>query len=138
MATTWPVGSNEGASRIPSQVAILKSDTLLLTVAHDLDLANNPAFLGIKPGSKQTLPHQNVDDPRVRQTVLGIMQGDDRAFQVVNERWYSDDLQILVKSINTDPRFGVNMYELTDIKQTAPVESLFAPPSDYTLATRGH
>jgi hypothetical protein len=59
--------------------------------------------------------------------------GNNREIKVVNERWYSDDLQILVKSINTDPRFGVNVYELTDIKQTEPDISLFKVPADYKL-----
>jgi len=88
-----------------------------------------------------------VTDDLGRQMVNGVMAkgsrvtitipagafGNSREIKVVNERWYSDDLQILVKSINTDPRFGVNEYELTDIKQTAPDAALFAPPSGYTM-----
>jgi succinoglycan biosynthesis transport protein ExoP len=62
---------NESISRIPTQVAILKSDTLLLAVARDLDLANNPKFMG---GSANA-PHRNLDDGAVRQAVLGEMQG---------------------------------------------------------------
>ena len=58
---------DSGSSRIPTQVAILKSDTLLLTVARDLNLANNPKFMGGGP--------HNLDDPTVRQSVLGSMQG---------------------------------------------------------------
>jgi succinoglycan biosynthesis transport protein ExoP len=60
---------------LPTQVAIIKSDTLLLTVARDLDLANNPYFLGTQ-GSRQPQPHRNIDDPNTRQMVLGVMQGD--------------------------------------------------------------
>jgi succinoglycan biosynthesis transport protein ExoP len=63
------------SSRIPTQLAILKSDTLLLTVASDLDLPNNPWFMGtIK--TKGPHPHLDITDPIVRQQVLQIMQGD--------------------------------------------------------------
>ena len=39
--------SSSGNSHIPTEVAILQSDTLLFTVAQDLDLADNPDFLGL-------------------------------------------------------------------------------------------
>jgi hypothetical protein len=61
--------------------------------------------------------------------------GNNREIKIVNERWYSDDLQILVKSINNDPRFGVNTYELTDINRSTPDPSMFLPPSDFTEVT---
>jgi hypothetical protein len=75
---------------------------------------------------------------RVTITIPAGALGNNRDIKVVNERWYSDALGALVKSINTDPRFGVNEYELTEISQSAPDTSLFTPPYDYTLTTRGH
>lgn len=62
--------------------------------------------------------------------------GNDRAITVTNERWYSDDLQLLVKSVNNDPRFGVSTYELTNIAQTPPDPTLFQIPVDYTEQRR--
>ena len=59
---------------MPTQVVILKSDTLLLTVAHDLNLANDKDFLGLK-----SKPAKFVDidsDPRARNRVLATLQGD--------------------------------------------------------------
>ena len=58
--------------------------------------------------------------------------GNDRDVKVINERWYSDDLQVLVKSSNSDPRFGLTTYELTNIMRTVPDPALFQPPADYT------
>jgi succinoglycan biosynthesis transport protein ExoP len=64
-------GSNfESSSRLPTEVAILKSDSLLLAVARDRNLANNPAFMG--PSAK----YRNVDDPAVRVAVIGALQRD--------------------------------------------------------------
>ena len=57
---------------IPTQTAILKSDSLLLTVARDLDLPNNSQFTGARgPG-----PHVSIDDPAVREGMLGALQAD--------------------------------------------------------------
>jgi succinoglycan biosynthesis transport protein ExoP len=62
---------SESMSKIPTQVAILKSDTLLLAVARDLDLANNPKFMGGGPNA----PLRSLDNGAVRQSVLGEMNG---------------------------------------------------------------
>jgi capsular exopolysaccharide synthesis family protein len=58
----------ESTTNLAAQVAILKSDSLLLSVAHDLNLQDDPDFMG-SPGPR------NIDDPAVRQGVIGIMQG---------------------------------------------------------------
>ena len=57
---------------IPTQTTILKSDTLLLTVARDLDLPNNRQFTG----ARGPAPHLSLDEPGVRQSILGALQGD--------------------------------------------------------------
>jgi hypothetical protein len=75
---------------------------------------------------------------RVTETIPVGALGNNREIKIVNERWYSDDLQLLVKSINNDPRFGVNMYELTDIERSTPDPSLFLPPSDFTETDYNH
>jgi hypothetical protein len=75
---------------------------------------------------------------RVTMTVPKGTFGNDRDVNVVNERWYSDDLQVLLKSSNSDPRFGVTTYELTNIMQAPPDPSLFQVPADYTLNVEEH
>ena len=73
-ANQYRVGSSgqgsEGSSTLPTQVAILKSDTLLLAVARDLDLPNNDKFMGPNGGHRRS-----IDDPAVRQAALSAMQG---------------------------------------------------------------
>jgi hypothetical protein len=59
--------------------------------------------------------------------------GNNRDLHVVNERWYSSDLHLLVKTVNSDPRFGVTTYQLLNIVQGTPDPSLFQVPSDYTV-----
>jgi succinoglycan biosynthesis transport protein ExoP len=62
------VASTDSSSRIVTELAILKSDSLMLSVARDLNLANNPDFMGGSRG------YSNVDDPVIRKTVIGNLQ----------------------------------------------------------------
>jgi hypothetical protein len=86
----------------------------------------------------EDLPPQNIGGiyakgSRVTITIPAGTFGNDRDVKVVNERWYSDDMQVLLKSTNSDPRFGVTTYELTNIVRTAPDPAIFLVPSDYRL-----
>jgi hypothetical protein len=62
-------------------------------------------------------------------TIPAKALGSDHDIKVVNERWYSDALGILIKSSNVDPRFGSTTYELTSLNQSTPDAALFTPPS---------
>ena len=62
--------SLEVADQTSPYVDILQSNTLLLRVAKDLDLANNPDFLGSRP-----LHHQSLDDDAVKEQILRSMHG---------------------------------------------------------------
>ncbi len=46
------------ASKMLTEVAILQSDSLMLTVAREMDLSNNPEFLE----AKGPVPHTSLDD----------------------------------------------------------------------------
>jgi hypothetical protein len=60
--------------------------------------------------------------------------GNNKDIKVMTERWSSNDLQMLVKSVNSDPRFGETTYQLTKVTQSAPDPALFQIPADYTVA----
>jgi len=55
----------------------------------------------------------------------------------VFERWYSPDLQIVVKSTRNDPRFGTTTYALSNVQRTEPAAALFTVPADYTVKEGG-
>ena len=61
--------------------------------------------------------------------------GNDKEFHSVTERWFSSDLNLLIKSVSTDPRFGTTTYELTNISRQSPDASLFQIPSDYSIVS---
>ena len=62
---------DDSLTKMNTEVSILQSDTLLTTVARDMNLANNPDFFG----ATAPLPHMSIDDPVVRANVLGTLRG---------------------------------------------------------------
>jgi hypothetical protein len=62
--------------------------------------------------------------------------GNDRPLEVVDERWFSPGLQVLVKSVSSDPRFGQTTYQLINIVRGVQEPNLFQVPSDYTVENR--
>src|SRR5260370_5588074 len=86
---------------------------------------------------KQTIDGVNVEGTRITRTIPAGEIGNEQPITIMSERWYSADLQMDVKSTHSDPRFGNTTYTLTNIQRTEPAASLFAVPSDYTIA-QGH
>jgi hypothetical protein len=85
----------------------------------------------------QAIDGVNAEGTRITRTIPAGQIGNDRPIQVVSERWYSPDLQMVVKSTHSDPRFGTSTYTLANIQRTEPAATLFAVPSDYTVKEGG-
>jgi len=81
----------------------------------------------------QTINGISAQGTRYTRTIPAGQIGNDKPITVTNERWYSNDLQIVVKSTRNDPRFGQTTYTLTNIQKQEPAASLFIVPSDYTV-----
>jgi hypothetical protein len=64
--------------------------------------------------------------------------GNERAIEIVSERWYSPELQLVVMTRHSDPRSGESTYKLTNINRSEPARSLFEVPSDYTIKDSLH
>jgi hypothetical protein len=78
-----------------------------------------------------------AEGTRTTHTIPVGQIGNEKALQVVSERWYSADLQIVLKSTRTDPRFGTTTYTVTNLQRTEPASSLFTVPAEYTVQTGG-
>jgi len=91
--------------------------------------------------------HQASTESLGRQTIEGIEAegtrstvkipageiGNERPIKIVNERWYSPELQTVVMTRHIDPRFGENSYRLANIDRTDPARSLFEVPAGYRI-----
>jgi len=85
----------------------------------------------------QTINGVAAQGTRYTRVIPAGQIGNDKPISAVTERWYSADLQVVVKSTRTDPRFGSTTYTLTNIQRQEPAATLFAVPSDYTVR-QGH
>ncbi|MET0649876.1 MAG: hypothetical protein ABW208_24975 [Pyrinomonadaceae bacterium] len=63
--------------------------------------------------------------------------GNEMPIQIVDERWYSQELQVVVMTRHSDPRYGETTYRLTNISRTEPAAALFQVPSDYNVKEAG-
>jgi hypothetical protein len=81
----------------------------------------------------QTIAGVSAQGTCVTHTIPRGQIGNDNPIQVVVERWYSPDLQIVVQSTRTDPRFGTTKYTVTILNTAEPDAKLFKVPSDYTV-----
>ncbi len=81
----------------------------------------------------QVIAGVSATGKRITRTISAGTEGNDRDLTVVTETWYSPDLQIVVMSKSSDPRFGDRVYQLTNITRTEPDPTLFAVPAGYAV-----
>ncbi|HLZ92495.1 MAG TPA: hypothetical protein VKQ28_12330 [Candidatus Acidoferrum sp.] len=85
----------------------------------------------------QAINGVNAEGTRITRTIPAGQVGNDKPIQIVFERWYSPDLQMVVKSTHSDPRLGTTTYTLTNIQRSEPAAALFTVPADYTVKEGG-
>ncbi|SRR6266446_4359837 len=81
----------------------------------------------------QTIEGVEAEGTRTTTTIPAGAIGNERAIEIVEERWYSPVLQTVVMTRHADPRTGENVYRLTNIDRTEPAHSLFEAPVDYQI-----
>jgi hypothetical protein len=74
-----------------------------------------------------------VEGTRTTVTIPAGQIGNERPIDIVSERWFSQDLKVLVMSRQSDPRFGETTYRLTNITRSEPAPQLFEIPADFKL-----
>src|SRR5437762_858416 len=81
----------------------------------------------------QTLNGISAQGTRFTRLIPAGKIGNDKPITVTREVWYSPDLQMVVQSKHSDPRFGDTVYSLTNIQRAEPAANLFTVPSDFTV-----
>lgn len=95
--------------------------------------------LGYKTESKvEELGTRNIEgvDAEGTRTITTIPAGaigNERPIDIVYERWYSKDLEMIISSKHSDPRFGDQTYKLINIVRADPELTLFTLPGDFKL-----
>jgi hypothetical protein len=86
---------------------------------------------------KRMVEGVEAEGQRMVTTIPAGEIGNEQPIQIVNERWYSPELQVVVMTRHSDPRFGETTYRLTNINRGAPDATLFQVPADYVIR-EGH
>ena len=92
------------------------------------------------PGTATTLGSREFDGVRAEGkkttwTIPAGRIGNKLPIEIVSERWYSPELNVVVLSRHADPRSGERIYRLENISRQEPSAELFKVPADYELKT---
>lgn len=82
----------------------------------------------------KTMDGLTVEGTQTTRTIPAGQIGNDKPIVITRVEWYSQDLQMVVSSTRTDPRFGTTTYELTNVNRSEPPQSMFTVPDGYTAA----
>jgi hypothetical protein len=73
---------------------------------------------------------------RMTRVIPAGRDGNDQPLTITSEWWRSEELGIMVMSVNDDPRTGTITMELTDLERGEPDAALFQVPEGYTVKDR--
>jgi TonB family protein len=82
---------------------------------------------------KQMIEGVQCDGSKTVTTIPAGEVGNDNPILITTENWISSDLQVTVLRKFNDPRYGEDIYRLTNIRQVEPEKELFKVPSDYKI-----
>lgn len=90
----------------------------------------------------EKLENRNVEGvlaegTRTTVTIPAGAIGNEQPINIVSERWYSPELQVVVMTKHSDPRHGETVYTLKNINRSEPAATLFQVPGDYTVKDAG-
>ena len=110
--------------------------------APTVQFARTPGHLPRFDSTKESLGRQSIEGveaegTRTTVTIPAGAIGNERAIQITSERWYSPELQLVVMTRHSDPRFGETTYRLTNISRAEPDRTLFEVPAGYTVKDGG-
>jgi hypothetical protein len=113
----------------------LQAETMPASVGPTFTVAVGPPDGNAKEESlgKQLIEGIEAEGARTTITIPAGEIGNERPIEIISERWYSPELQTVVMTKHSDPRFGETVYRLTNISRSEPDASLFQVPSDYRI-----
>jgi hypothetical protein len=85
---------------------------------------------------KQTIEGIEAEGTRTVTTIPAGEVGNEKPIEILNERWYSNELQMVVLTRHLDPRFGENVYRVVNLNRAEPDAALFVVPADYKVKDR--
>jgi hypothetical protein len=124
---TAPLGAGPEGARVPHP-GIEGAATYVFRSSKGPNANEKKEELG-----KQIIEGVEAEGTRTTVTIPAGEIGNERPIEIVSERWYSPELQLVVMTRLSDPRMGETTYKLTNINRSEPAKSLFEVPADYTI-----
>lgn len=81
----------------------------------------------------QTIAGLQCTGTRITRTIPAGQIGNEKPIVSVKEVWYSAEIDGIVQSKSTDPRFGTTTYTLSEVKLGEQPQQLFTVPADYKV-----
>jgi hypothetical protein len=82
---------------------------------------------------KQTMEGVAVEGTRTVITIPAGQIGNERPIEIISERWYSPELQMVIMTKHSDPRSGETTYKVSNLRREDPPPQTFEVPSGYTM-----
>jgi hypothetical protein len=84
----------------------------------------------------QVIEGVSAEGTRQTVTIPAGELGNVSPIEIIDENWYSPELQVPVTTRHHDPRSGDTIYRLTNINRSEPARSLFEVPADYRIVDK--
>ncbi|MES2391689.1 MAG: hypothetical protein V4555_08615 [Acidobacteriota bacterium] len=107
--------------------------------AYDVDVAKTPGtdvtrdVVRTEELGQQSLAGLLVTGKRTTTMIPTGKIGNNQPITIVHEEWYSPDLQVVVKTMDSDPRSGERTMELQGLTRGEPDAALFHVPEGYEV-----
>jgi hypothetical protein len=95
--------------------------------------ASDPNFKTESLG-RQAIEGIQAEGRRTTMTIPAGQAGNELPIHIVNETWYSPELQTTLLSKHSDPRNGETVTRLINISRSEPARILFEAPADFKLS----
>jgi hypothetical protein len=86
---------------------------------------------------KKVIEGVEAEGTRSVMTIEAGQIGNERPIEIVDETWYSKEIEALIYSRHSDPRTGETTYKLTNIRRGEQPLDLFEIPADYKVNEAG-
>ena len=96
-----------------------------------LEIPLNPASASTQSLDPEVLDGLTIQGTRRTKVIPAGDSGNTLPIEIVDERWYSPDLRVVVMTKHSDPRMGNVIYQLTQIDRSEPPAGLFEVPPGY-------
>jgi hypothetical protein len=127
-----PPGVSSVAPELPRQLKV-QTELAATGAAYTFHLRKEDENAVKEQLGKQSFDGVEAEGTRTTVTIPAGEIGNEREIQIVSERWYSAQLQMVVMTRHSDPRNGETTYRLTNINRAEPDKTLFEVPAGFTI-----